>query len=67
VNARIRENAEVITRLMTPEAAVEAGAMALFGEKYGEEVRDVGMGHDPAPAEKHGVRLWLTSTRWKKA
>ncbi|MFO0501033.1 MAG: hypothetical protein ACK527_02385 [Acidobacteriota bacterium] len=55
VNARIRENAEVITRLMTPEAAVEAGAMALFGEKYGEEVRDVGMGHDPAPAEKHGV------------
>ncbi len=55
VNARIRENAEVITRLMTPEAAVEAGAMALFGEKYGEEVRVVGMGHDPAATEKHGV------------
>jgi alanyl-tRNA synthetase len=55
VNARIRENAEVITRLMTPEAAVEAGAMALFGEKYGEEVRVVGMGHDPAAVEKHGV------------
>ncbi|MDQ1079015.1 alanine--tRNA ligase [Pseudoroseomonas cervicalis] len=55
VNARIRENAEVITRLMTPEAAVEAGAMALFGEKYGDEVRVVGMGHDPEATEKHGV------------
>jgi alanyl-tRNA synthetase len=44
VNARIRENAEVITRLMTPDAAVEMGAMALFGEKYGEEVRVVMMG-----------------------
>lgn len=55
VNARIRENAEVVTRLMTPEAAVEAGAMALFGEKYGEEVRVVGMGHDAAAVEKHGV------------
>ncbi|EFH10449.1 alanine--tRNA ligase [Pseudoroseomonas cervicalis] len=55
VNARIRENAEVITRLMTPEAAVQAGAMALFGEKYGDEVRVVGMGHDPEATEKHGV------------
>jgi len=44
VNARIRENAEVITRLMTPDAAVDMGAMALFGEKYGEEVRVVMMG-----------------------
>ncbi len=44
VNAKIRENAEVVTRLMTPEAAVELGAMALFGEKYGEEVRVVMMG-----------------------
>jgi alanyl-tRNA synthetase len=55
VNARIRENAEVVTRLMTPEQAVAAGAMALFGEKYGEEVRVVGMGHDAAATEKHGV------------
>jgi alanyl-tRNA synthetase len=55
VNARIRENSEVTTRLMTPEAAVAAGAMALFGEKYGEEVRVVGMGHDPAAVEKNGV------------
>ena len=44
MNARIRENSEVTTRLMTPEAAVETGAMALFGEKYGEEVRVVSMG-----------------------
>jgi alanyl-tRNA synthetase len=44
VNARIRENSEVTTRLMTPTAAVELGAMALFGEKYGDEVRVVMMG-----------------------
>ncbi|HVZ10661.1 alanine--tRNA ligase [Rhodopila sp.] len=44
VNARIRENTEVTTRLMTPDAAVEMGAMALFGEKYGDEVRVVSMG-----------------------
>ncbi|HXT80621.1 MAG TPA: alanine--tRNA ligase [Acetobacteraceae bacterium] len=44
VNARIRENTEVTTRLMTPDAAVELGAMALFGEKYGDEVRVVSMG-----------------------
>jgi alanyl-tRNA synthetase len=44
VNARVRENSEVTTRLMTPEAAVAEGAMALFGEKYGEEVRVVSMG-----------------------
>ena len=44
VNARIRENSPVTTRLMTPEAAIEAGALALFGEKYGEEVRVLSMG-----------------------
>ncbi|MBL6946488.1 MAG: alanine--tRNA ligase [Rhodospirillales bacterium] len=47
VNGRIRENSDVTTRLMDPEQAVEAGAMALFGEKYGEEVRVVSMGLDP--------------------
>jgi len=46
VNARIRENAEVETRLMTPEEAIEQGAMALFGEKYGDTVRVVSMGMD---------------------
>jgi alanyl-tRNA synthetase len=44
VNRRIRHNAEVETVLMTPENAVKAGALALFGEKYGEEVRVVSMG-----------------------
>jgi alanyl-tRNA synthetase len=44
VNYRIRENSPVTTRLMTPDAAVAEGAMALFGEKYGEEVRVVAMG-----------------------
>ena len=33
VNRHIRENDDVTTRLMTPDAAIEAGAMALFGEK----------------------------------
>ncbi|MGJ3258624.1 MAG: alanine--tRNA ligase [Rhodospirillales bacterium] len=46
VNAQIAANTDVTTRLMEPEAAVEAGAMALFGEKYGDEVRVVSMGDD---------------------
>jgi alanyl-tRNA synthetase len=46
VNSQIRANAEVITRLMTPEKAIEEGAMALFGEKYGDEVRVLSMGSD---------------------
>ncbi|WP_119459689.1 alanine--tRNA ligase [Rhodospirillaceae bacterium SYSU D60014] len=44
VNARIRRNAPVTTRFMTPDEAIEAGALALFGEKYGDEVRVVSMG-----------------------
>jgi alanyl-tRNA synthetase len=44
VNDRIRDNSEVTTRLMTPDEAVAEGAMALFGEKYGDEVRVVSMG-----------------------
>ena len=46
VNAMIRRNEEVSTRLMTPDEAIEAGALALFGEKYGEEVRVLAMGGD---------------------
>ena len=44
VNRHIRENDAVTTRLMAPDDAVAAGAMALFGEKYGDEVRVLSMG-----------------------
>ncbi|MCR9256880.1 MAG: alanine--tRNA ligase [Alphaproteobacteria bacterium] len=58
VNARVRLNAPVETRLMTPDEAVEAGALALFGEKYGEEVRVVSMGGDDP--EKAGFGQYST-------
>jgi alanyl-tRNA synthetase len=57
VNARIRENTEVTTRLMTPEAAVAEGAMALFGEKYGDEVRVVAMGAGDAQKPAWSIEL----------
>src|SRR3954451_24390268 len=44
VNRQIRSNEPVSTRLMTPEEAISAGAMALFGEKYGDQVRVLSMG-----------------------
>ena len=43
VNRVIRENNQVQTRLMTPDDAIAAGALALFGEKYGDEVRVLSM------------------------
>ncbi|WP_067733411.1 alanine--tRNA ligase [Novosphingobium naphthalenivorans] len=46
VNAEVRANEPVLTRLMTPEDAIAAGAMALFGEKYGDEVRVLSMGRN---------------------
>jgi alanyl-tRNA synthetase len=46
VNRHIRENQPVGTKLMTPDEAIEAGAMALFGEKYGDEVRVLSMGRE---------------------
>ncbi|MFO1081806.1 MAG: alanine--tRNA ligase [Reyranellaceae bacterium] len=55
VNDRIRRNSAVETRLMTPEEAIAAGAMALFGEKYGDEVRVLSMGG--ADGEKYSVEL----------
>src|SRR5262249_47332169 len=48
VNRHIRENDTVGTRLMTPDDAVAAGALALFGEKYGDEVRVLSMGRGDA-------------------
>jgi alanyl-tRNA synthetase len=57
VNARIRENSDVTTRLMTPDAAVAEGAMALFGEKYGEEVRVVAMGEGDGNRPAYSIEL----------
>jgi alanyl-tRNA synthetase len=55
VNAQIRANETVTTRLMTPDDAVAAGALALFGEKYGDEVRVLSMGK--ADANSYSVEL----------
>ncbi len=46
VNSMVTKKTDVRTRLMTPDEAVEKGALALFGEKYGEEVRVLSMGDD---------------------
>jgi len=46
VNNMIEKKSDVKTRLMTPKEAVENGALALFGEKYGEEVRVLSMGNE---------------------
>ena len=56
VNHMIQQNDGVTTRLMTPEEAIEAGALALFGEKYGDEVRVLAMGRDDASATKQAPR-----------
>jgi len=54
VNDIVRKNAEISTKLMSPDEAIENGAMALFGEKYGDEVRVVSVaGSD----EKYSVEL----------
>ena len=46
VNDYVSNNTEVTTRIMTPKAAIEKGALAFFGEKYGDEVRVVSMGKE---------------------
>ena len=46
VNSMVEKKTDVRTRLMTPDEAVQNGALALFGEKYGEEVRVLSMGDD---------------------
>ncbi|MFC1578963.1 alanine--tRNA ligase [Pseudomonadota bacterium] len=54
VNEQIRGNTVVSTRLMSMEDAVAAGAMALFGEKYGDEVRVLAMGENNFSVELCG-------------
>ena len=46
VNSIIEKKSEVKTRIMTPKEAVTNGALALFGEKYGDEVRVLSMGNE---------------------
>ena len=53
VNRLVAQNAEVTTRLMTPAEAVANGALALFGEKYGDEVRVVAMGRGDGEDSPH--------------
>ena len=55
VNERIIMNSDVSTRLMTPDEAIAEGALALFGEKYGDEVRVVSMG---GHTEVEGRSAW---------
>ncbi|NNC58971.1 MAG: alanine--tRNA ligase, partial [Erythrobacter sp.] len=57
VNAEIRSNESVSTRLMSPDDAVEAGALALFGEKYGDEVRVLSMGRSSNDGKTFSVEL----------
>ena len=52
VNHHIQMNSPVDTRIMTPEMAIAEGAMALFGEKYGDEVRVVTMGGEDVSQNK---------------
>jgi alanyl-tRNA synthetase len=50
VNAVVRQNAPAEIRVMAPDKAIEAGAMALFGEKYGDEVRVLRLGNSVSEA-----------------
>ncbi len=57
VNAVIRQNLPAVTQSMAPAAAIEAGAVALFGEKYGEEVRVLTLGRALAGEGAYSVEL----------
>ena len=57
VNAVIRQNSDTATRVMPTDQAVAAGAEALFGEKYGDEVRVLTMGADLERDKAYSVEL----------
>jgi alanyl-tRNA synthetase len=57
VNRIIRQNSDTTTRLMPTDQAVAAGAEALFGEKYGDEVRVLSMGSDLEAEKPYSVEL----------
>jgi alanyl-tRNA synthetase len=57
-NDMVLQNAPVITRLMSRDDAIASGARALFGEKYGDEVRVVAMSQDPSTLEGGNTLGW---------
>jgi alanyl-tRNA synthetase len=57
VNAVIRQNLPALTEEMAPQAAIEAGAIALFGEKYGDNVRVLTLGRDLGGDGAYSVEL----------
>ncbi|HSZ11867.1 MAG TPA: alanine--tRNA ligase, partial [Rhizomicrobium sp.] len=57
VNRVIRQNSDVSTRLLPTDQAIGAGAEALFGEKYGDEVRVLTMGEDRSAEKAFSVEL----------
>ncbi len=57
VNVVVQQNVPATTELMSPEKAIEAGAIALFGEKYGEEVRVLALGHALEGEGSYSVEL----------
>jgi alanyl-tRNA synthetase len=57
VNSVVRQNSDTSTRLMPTDKAIEAGAEALFGEKYGDEVRVLTMGDDHEASKAFSVEL----------
>ena len=57
VNAQIRANIETGIKVTTPDKAIEAGALALFGEKYGDEVRVLTMGEAGEGGRAYSVEL----------
>ena len=58
VNDYIRQNTPVETRIMTPDAARGLGAQALFGEKYGDEVRVVSMGRQSGSGKGSDMAMY---------
>ena len=65
VNSIIRQNSDVSTRLMPTDQAVKAGAEALFGEKYGDEVRVLTMGTDTEASKNYSVELCGGTHVWR--